>query len=313
MKRSYTFFVLCLILLTACTSAPLEPTKVAGAVAEPPPKDAGGTLSSPVMDAQTNTPNPTGTLVPRATVVATATEAPTATIDVETKTNEEIIARVNQFLNSEGDYTDKNLDDVLLKMLNTRHELANNLGLARHGGSFPDVIIQNLLLGYKMDQNYAYLIMGNEDKKGERFVYIACTPLDALPAFEFNTTILNFAAFGPDTFKVYKTESEIKGFLDQKVGKGLTVDQFIGEFSGENLSNPYVQMRNEDIKFAVALTNRVQRPESNETSFVAGDGSVGDAGFFYKCNSITVDDLKNLTPNKNMIVVNAVYVRKETP
>jgi hypothetical protein len=216
MKRSYTFFVLCLILLTACTSAPLEPTNVVGAVVEPPTKDAGGTLSSPVMDAQTNTPNPTGTTVPTATVLPTATEAPTATIDVETKTNEEIIARMNQFLNAEGDYSDENLNKVLLDIEFTQYELKNNLGLVFDASLPPDTMIQNLLLGYKMDQGNTYFVLGNEDKKGNRFVYFGYFPQKydlstggGIPVFEHDIKVFDFQAFKHAT--AYRTDDEIKG------------------------------------------------------------------------------------------------------
>jgi hypothetical protein len=80
MRRLGTFFVLCIILLTACTSAPLEPTKVVGAVAEPPTKAVSFTLSPLILDTQANTPKPTKTSpTPELTATPTKTPTPEAT------------------------------------------------------------------------------------------------------------------------------------------------------------------------------------------------------------------------------------------
>jgi hypothetical protein len=71
MKVLCIFFVLSIILLTACTTTPVESTKVVGTVAEPPTKAVSVTLSSILLDTQTNTPKPTGTATARPTATAT--------------------------------------------------------------------------------------------------------------------------------------------------------------------------------------------------------------------------------------------------
>ena len=104
MKRLCTFFVLCIILLTACTSAPLEPTKVVGAVAEPPTKAISVTLSSLLLDTHTNTPKPTETATPTPTPTetpsATATEVQFEPLTLQTEAKDP------------ANYTEITLDDI---------------------------------------------------------------------------------------------------------------------------------------------------------------------------------------------------------
>jgi hypothetical protein len=97
------------------------------------------------------------------------------------------------------------------------------------------------------------------------------------------------------------------------VGKGVVIDQFVEKASWDNPDNPYTKEKYERFDFARALSNRVQRPASSYAGFVAGNGSIGSAGFFYKDNPITADDLQNLTPSKDMVFVNSMYVRTEAP
>jgi hypothetical protein len=265
--------------------------------------------------APTNTPEPTLTPEPTftPTIEPTATEIPSPTVDPQVKMNEETIARMNQFLSAEGDYTDKNLNKVLLDMMSTTRELPNNLGLAEASESDSYTFVQNLLLGYKIDQNDIYYVLGNEDRQGERFVYIGYVPravIFKLAVFEVDTTILNLPRFGPDSQKLYdvSNEMEIRGFLDQHVGKGVTTNQDTAIDATVDPKNPGVMVEAKSMKFATALINRVQRPNSSVATFVAGNGFIGNAGFFYKSNPITVDDLNNLTPSENILYVISMNV-----
>jgi hypothetical protein len=43
-------------------------------------------------------------------------------------------------------------------------------------------------------------------------------------------------------------------------------------------------------------------------AFVAGDGSIGKEGFYYKANPITLADLNTLSPNENMIFIDGNFI-----
>jgi len=91
MKRLFIFVVLWFILLTACTPAPVEPTKVAGVVAEPPTKVVDAPLSSLLLDTKTNIPKPTKTS-PTKTVEPTMTaEASKTPTETQTATPEALV------------------------------------------------------------------------------------------------------------------------------------------------------------------------------------------------------------------------------
>jgi hypothetical protein len=294
-----------------------------------------GQMMSPFAQA-TPTPNPTATIEPTKTpepsatptstptIEPTATEIPSPTVDPQVKMDEETIVRMNQFLNSEGNFTDKKLGDVLIHVDYESTNVKNELGLILTGGKpttnnnyLPMARVQNLLLGYKIDQGNIYYVLGNEDRNGKRFAYTAyiternclgdpaCLAGGIISVFEGTSSwMISYSILNNVTDKHYQTNDEIKVFLDKMIGRGFTFDFMYGKYEEDDPNNLITQAVWKGIPFACELINRIQRPnrsQSESLSFVAGNGSIGKEGFYYKANPITMDDLNGLTPNENMI------------
>ena len=148
MKRSV--FVILLILLISACAAP--------AASSPPP---------PSTPDSTAIPSATATVTPTETLLPTETPAPS-----------EILARdVMAFLEKSGQFSDEKIKTELYKITGQTTQ-TNELGLVAGGGEgIPVVSAQEILLGGKVEGNYAYLFLGTQDRNGDRFVHIGVFPL----------------------------------------------------------------------------------------------------------------------------------------
>jgi len=209
-------FILLASLLSSCGAiiqtpmpteivAEINPTIVSSEIA----------LSTSIPPTDEATDIPTITLTPEPT--ATATEVLEAG-EISTERKQEIIDRVNAFINAGGQYSDEELrKDPTWFDLDTDKNLPLPLGMINPGG------LQTILVDYQLIDNNCHYFLGIHLRNGERAVFVFSQPID-VDYFSFEVRKSGLPSFGstaPENIE-YSNFEEKSYYLNKLLGKPLT-------------------------------------------------------------------------------------------
>lgn len=245
--RKYGLEVAALLTLTSCTTGGAigvsvmtsEPAKTSTL-----PGDLTKTAESPTdapieltpssgIETTINLPTEEATEMLTASPTSEATATATEVLEVgeiSTERKQEIVDRVNAFINAEGQYSDEELrKDPTWFGLDTDESEPLPLGMINSGS------LQTILVDYQLIDNNCHYFLGTHLRNGERAVFDFSQPID-VDYYKFEVRKSGFPDFGstaPESIE-YNNFEEKSYFLNKLLGKPFTLFFMINMEVGEN-------------------------------------------------------------------------------
>jgi hypothetical protein len=173
-----------------------------------------------VLPAEVATEMPTDTATPEPT--ATATEV-LQDGEISSERKQEIIDRVNAFINAEGQYSDEELrKDPTWFYLDIDKNKPLPLGMLS-----PGAFIQSIFVDYEIINNNYHLFLGTLLRTGERAVFDYSYPGDYFDGYDWKQSGISTFS-DTSNFTKFNSIEEQNLFFDSLVGKPFTFLLFIG-------------------------------------------------------------------------------------
>ena len=250
----------------------LSPTEV--------PVELTPIVKNPATEALTLTPEPTAT----ATEVLEAGE-----ISLERK--QEIVDRVNAFINAEGQYSDEEL-----RKDPTWFDLDTDEGKPLPFGMLNPIFFQGVLVDYQIINNNYHLFMGTLLRTGERAIFDYSFPDNFISGYNWRMSGLpNFSSM--DNYTEFNNLEEQNLFFDSVLGKPLTFP-FTPEMGSDviNINENFALLGSEVCQDYLAdLYNLV--PVVEEYNFNRPNDNEQSALYFTKDNLLGLDDFDRIKNN----------------
>jgi len=230
---------------------------------------------------------PTASLTPEAT--ATATEILEAG-EISTERKQEIIDRVNAFINAEGQYSDEELrKDPTWFDLDTDESKPLPLGMLDPG------YFQGILVEHDLINNNHHLFMGTLLRTGERAVFDYSFSGDYVGGYNWKMSGLpNFSGAG--NYTQFSNIDERNLFLDSVIGKPLSFVFMINlEEPNPVDENMRLLTTNACQEYMTDLYNLV--PIVEEYNFNRPNDNEQSALYFTKDNLLGLDDFDRIKNN----------------
>ena len=243
------------------------------------------TLVSP---AEVATEMPTNTLTPEPT--ATATEVLEAG-EISLERKQEIVDRVNAFINAEGQYSDEEL-----RKDPTWFDLDTDEGKPLPFGMINPAFFQGVFVDYQILNNNYHLFMGTLLRTGERAVFNYSFPDNFVWGYTWRMSGLpNFSSAG--NFTEFNNLEEQNLFLDSVLGKPL-IFPFAPEIGSDviNINENWALLGSKVCQdYLTDLYNLV--PIVEEYNFYRPSDNKQSALYFTKNNPLKLDDFSSIENN----------------
>ena len=189
-----------------------------------------GTTSVPQT---TPPPSPAQTATTAPTSEITSAPTPEVTVDAEAELKSELNQNIHDFLNYEGEFTEINTFIVTIDCVDPDSPHDSQLGITLAHDGWGQV--QGLLLDYFMKDDNTILVVGFNDKNGQRFVTMMEIYNSILDKIEFpsfyiqryplNSTYSDFTMYDSDA-----SRKELFVMLEKLKGRGI---EFILDYGGK--------------------------------------------------------------------------------
>jgi len=240
----------------------------------------------------------------------------------ETVDSQEIAARVNAFLNKSGDYSDANLSPKLYTPIEANPPDVNQLGLIDYTLNEPTVSVQEVLLGGVIKGDFAYFILGTQDRNKQRFVHIGVFPTNYFKDnIMLNLEYVNSPSFKASNYGMNRLGSTemIQKFLDDYTGTGVVTTIWYGDDPTIKVSDltgemkDVIQLLDSTNSRVEGIANILYPVKDTVVGFKIPDFGYGtDEGIYTSARPMTAADIDGLSFDpKGMEFISDIYVRQK--